>query len=1206
MYLFNEFTNLYPVTRTLRFGLEPVGKTKQFLQKYLEKDKIVEKSYKELKVYFDELHKDFINQALLQTNLDLTQLFEEWILYKSTKDKQKQKPIIDRINIIKLNLRKQLSLQFTLIGNQWKTENQAIKFKKSGIEILFEASILSFLTIKYPLSTDSVKKFDGFYTYFTGFNENRKNYYNSEQDKYTGSGKSTSVITRVLDENIPLYFNNLITISKITEQQVVILISKAKLEEKAKIDFLFRVNTDYCNKLCTQPAIDEFNTLIGSFNKLLNEAKYELKNLDQAENKPIKSLTTLRNIIGFRNTKEAKIRSITNLNEYDFEIDKLMHTATIFTHENSIFSRFFEDIGKEEKWSGFALTPKALEKFARTRTKYTQFASVFGTVKTDKAEGITTFTIKNAKTLDELNFGINQNQIDYKLNTTEFSLLKIIDIIKLYQSNFIKQIEIIRDNLSELKRLREKDLTAKETITISVIKEIADSCIQIQHLIGDFDVKAADYEPDQIVISVLNQLENLNIVSTYNLLRNYLTTISTRASKWKLNFENGQFLGGWDIGIVKNKMGGLLKKDNKYYLYVLLNKNAKQWFDINKIRTLQNEDNFEYFFYKLLSSPAKDLAKKGFQGKNTTKFEAPADLLEIQKRLKSESLSIDSQGEYIRNKFIAYYQKVILMESDWKYFDFKLKKPQDYNSMQEFYTDISNQSYYLETVNIGGSFINSWVESGDALLFEISSKDFKHPERKSKMDLNTHYLLAALNPENTQKIKLNGEAELFYRQKVVEYDETKIYKSKSDKKFVGQKTYRYAKDSLHFHVSVTHNPHAIGTTNKVFNQLLVNKITDSQVAVIGIDRGERNLLYYSVVSNDGVLLDQGSLNSIDNGFDFYNAIIQKKKDRDDARKSWSAISEIKNLKNAYIGAVVHKLVTLMKQHNAVIAMESLNSGFKHSRSYLEESVYDKIEVALATKLQYLTEKNDESVINGLQLVPPIDKTTSISKGSQFGSILFVSPTYTSQTDPVTGWRPHIKFGSKVDEKRNQISKLKSVEYTTLKGFEFEYSEDDYGDSQTGRVWKLKSNIERLNNSKDELGHWHVKKLDLTQEFKELFANQGIKIELDIKTQLDEIVPKLETKALDSFIWLWNKLCQIRNSDKQNDLDAVISPVYPYFDSRAKKSDLPIDADANGAYNIARKGLIMLDKMKEGVEYTKLQITMSEWDQYTLKQNKLLK
>jgi hypothetical protein len=1197
--IFDGFTNLYSVTRTLRFGLEPVGKTKEFLQKYIEKDKIVEKSYKELKVYFDELHKDFIDQALLQTNLDLALLYEEWILYKSTKDKQKQKLILDKINGIKLELRKQLALQFTIVGNQWKIENPDIKFKKNGIEILFEASILALLVIKYPVSTDSVQKFDGFYTYFTGFNENRKNYYNLEQDKYTGSGKSTSVITRVLDENIPLYFNNLITIIKITEQQLSILTSKTQPEDVSKLDFLLKTHISYYNKLCTQTAINEYNTLIGTFNKLLNEAKYELKNLDQVEHKLIKSLTTLRNIIGFRNTKEVKIRSITNQGEYDLELEKLMHTATIFTHENSIFSRFFEDIGKEEKWSGFALTPKALEKFARTKTKYIQFASVFGTVKTDKAEGITTFTIKNAKTLDELNFGINQNQIDYKLNTTEFALLKIIDIIKLYQSNFVKQRDILRDNLFELKNCREKDTLSRETNTISIIKKIADSCIEIQHLVGDFDVKATDYDPDQIVISVLNQLENLNIVSTYNLLRNYLTTISTRASKWKLNFENGQFLGGWDIGIVKNKMGGLLKKDNRYYLCVLLNKNAKQWFNINKIRTLQNEDNFEYFFYKLLSSPAKDLAKKGFQGKNTTKFEAPADLLEIQKRLKSESLSIDSQGEYIRNKFITYYQKVISMESDWSCFNFKLKKPQDYISMQEFYTDISNQSYYLETVNIGGSLINSWVDSGDALLFEISSKDFKHPERKSKMDLNTHYLLAVLNPENTQKIKLNGEAEMFYRQKVIEYDETKIYKSKSDKKFVGQKSYRYARDTLHFHVSVTHNPHATGITSKVFNQLLINKITEKPTAVIGIDRGERNLLYYSVVDSNGVLLAQDSLNSIDNGFDFYNAIIQKKKDRDDARKSWSAISEIKNLKNAYIGAVVHKLVTLMKQYNAVIAMESLNSGFKHSRSYLEESVYDKIEVALATKLQYLTEKNENSILNGLQLVPLIDKTTSISKGSQYGAILFVSPTYTSQTDPVTGWRPHIKFGSKVDEKRNQITKLKSVEYTTLKGFEFEYSEDDYGDSQTGRVWKLKSNIERLNNSKDEMGHWHVKQLDLTQEFKEWFINQGIKIEMDIKTQLDEIVPKLETKALDGFIWLWNKLCQIRNSDKQNDLDAVISPVYPYFDSRDKKSDLPIDADANGAYNIARKGLIILEKMREGIEYSKLQVTMSEWDKYTL-------
>ena len=39
-------------------------------------------------------------------------------------------------------------------------------------------------------------------------------------------------------------------------------------------------------------------------------------------------------------------------------------------------------------------------------------------------------------------------------------------------------------------------------------------------------------------------------------------------------------------------------------------------------------------------------------------------------------------------------------------------------------------------------------------------------------------------------------------------------------------------------------------------------------------------------------------------------------------------------------------------------------------------------------------------------------------------------------------------------------------------------------------------------------------------------------------------------------------------------------MYPFFDSRQVKNEvLPDNGDANGAYNIARKGIILLDKIQ---------------------------
>lgn len=64
--IFNQFTNKYSLSKTLRFELKPVGKTKELLEKnnVFNKDKTIEASYNQAKPYFDKLHQEFINEAL--------------------------------------------------------------------------------------------------------------------------------------------------------------------------------------------------------------------------------------------------------------------------------------------------------------------------------------------------------------------------------------------------------------------------------------------------------------------------------------------------------------------------------------------------------------------------------------------------------------------------------------------------------------------------------------------------------------------------------------------------------------------------------------------------------------------------------------------------------------------------------------------------------------------------------------------------------------------------------------------------------------------------------------------------------------------------------------------------------------------------------------------------------------------------------------
>ena len=84
---------------------------------------------------------------------------------------------------------------------------------------------------------------------------------------------------------------------------------------------------------------------------------------------------------------------------------------------------------------------------------------------------------------------------------------------------------------------------------------------------------------------------------------------------------------------------------------------------------------------------------------------------------------------------------------------------------------------------------------------------------------------------------------------------------------------------------------------------------------------------------------------------------------------------------------------------------------------------------------------------------------------------------------------------------------------------------------------------------------------------------------------------------------------MRNSVTNTNIDYILSPVKDkngnFYDSRKDISTLPKDADANGAYNIARKGLMLIAQIKEAEDLSKLKlapITNAEWLTYVQEKN----
>jgi hypothetical protein len=153
-----------------------------------------------------------------------------------------------------------------------------------------------------------------------------------------------------------------------------------------------------------------------------------------------------------------------------------------------------------------------------------------------------------------------------------------------------------------------------------------------------------------------------------------------------------------------------------------------------------------------------------------------------------------------------------------------------------FYKEVTEQGYSINFTPIKRDYIDAKVNSGELYLFEIYSKDFSRYS-KGTQNLHTLYWKAVFSEENLKDvvIKLNGEAEIFFRKAYID-----------------------------------------------------NKFTHK------------------------------------------------------ARKSWSVVENIKELKSGYLSHIVHQVTQLMIKHNAVVILEDLNFGFKRGRFKIEKQPRNRI------------------------------------------------------------------------------------------------------------------------------------------------------------------------------------------------------------------------------------------------------------------------
>lgn len=1236
---FENFTNLYSISKTLRFELKPIGKTKDNIEKngLIEEDNRRADSYKKVKKIIDEYHKDFIEKSLSSCKLkiesnDKKDSLEEYCeLYKKKDKSESDKNTLKKI--------------------QDQLRNQIVKGFKDREEFknLDKKELITELLPKFldnENKKELVEEFNSWTTYFTGFHENRKNMYSNEE-------KSTAIAYRLIHENLPKHLDNVAIFEKLKTSNVsedfATLSKDLKEELQGKsLEYFFLIES-YA-KLLSQSQIDRYNALIGGKSlednkkiKGLNEYinLYNQKQKDSKDRLP-KLKMLYKQILSDRGALSWLPETFSSDNELLEKIEECRREFT--TNEDGkgsllekikqlIISLDKYDISKiyirndvqitnisQKAFGGYGIIYAGLRNLLKKDTPQK---------KKENNEDYEERLEKLIKALDSIAISTIEEGI------ASLGLENKSSIVDYFKQNIETLFVDIENNYSKVKDLLNieypKDENLKQDkVNVEKIKNYLDSLKALQNYIKPLCGKGNEAEKDEKFYGEFTLLwdEFNKITQLYNMVRNYLTQKPYSEEKIKLNFQNSTLLKGWDLNNEKDYTSVLLRKDGLYYL-AIMNKNHKAVFDVKNTKGKSNGECYEKIEYKQIADAGRDIQNIIKCGNEYRRFTRKLD--ELKKQHIPYIYEIKQKGSYLQgvnfskkdlSVFIDYYKEVA--KAYWDLYNLEFKKTEEYSNWKEFTDHINMQGYKITFRNIAVDYIDSLVEEGKIYLFQIYNKDFS-PHSKGTPNLHTLYWKMLFEGDNLSNVvyQLNGGAEVFFRKKSLPNDKpthpanepiehknklSGYYKSVFPYDLVKDK--RYTVDKYQFHVPITINfkSENINYINDRTNQYIRES---KDLHIIGIDRGERHLLYISVVDLQGNIKYQTSLNVINN-YDYHDKLTEREKERDEERKSWQTIEGIKDLKEGYLSQAIHKICNLMIEYNAIVVLEDLNFGFMRGRQKFEHSVYQKFEKMLIDKLNYLADKKKKpQEIGGLLKAYQLTNQFKSFKelGKQSGFLFYTQAWNTSKIDPVTGFVN--LFDTRYTNKENArkfFSNFEDIRFNKEKNyfeFEFDYNNFTTKAEETRTKWTLCTfgeRIETFRNS-EKNSQWDNKTIDLTNSFKELFEKYGINYS-DLKEQ---IVNQEKKEFFEELLHLLRLTLQMRNSISNTDVDYIISPIADekgnfYLSSKCDES-LPQDADANGAYNIARKGIMIVERIKASKKGEKLDLAISNKDWLKFAQDK---
>ena len=1234
----DNFINRYSISKTLQFRLIPVGDTEVNFsaKKLLEEDQLRADNYKKMKNIIDEYHKKFIDDVLSRPMIiDIKEYAE--LYYKSSKTDKDKKTIA----ALEDTFRKQIASAFTSHSD----------FKKLNKKELFEELLPAFIEGNEEYC-DVLSSFSGFITYFTGFFENRNNMYSAED-------KSTSIAYRCINDNLPKFLDNCRSFEKIRDG----LDSKTIKDYSRLVHELYRdsfdmeleeiFSPDYFGFVLSQHGISIYNQIIGgrSYDKNVKiQGLNELINLHNQKTgdklpklkmlyKQIlsdretlsfipESFTSDDQVLGAVNSGYRSISEILGISEKIFADLSVYDSAGIY-----IKNEYISDISVRitglwsaaaDQWNAFYdsdnLDPKKPPK--NPEKYYEKRKSAYSANKS--------FSIADIQKL------INA------YSETHETLSDDISIIGYYERTVSENIKTIRENYGKAEiLLTEKYDSSKklmnDDISVALIKNLLDSIKELEHIIKQMMGTGKEEYKDEVfygnvqpVYDGLREFDRL-----YDQVRNYVTKKPYSKDKIKLNFQNPQFLNGWDRNKEKDYRSVLLRKGNDYYLVVMDKASNRVFEEYPEAKS----GGWQKINYKLLPGPNKMLPKVFFAASNIELFAPSEEILRIRKNETFKKGANFNKRDC--EKFIDFFKESLDKHEEWRDYGFSFRNTKDYNDIGEFYNDVRMQGYKITYTDISEEYLMDMVSEGKIYLFRIYNKDFSEYS-KGTPNLHTLYLRMVFDERNLNDVvyQLNGGAEMFYRLPSLRTEDTAVHKanepiknknplnknetSKFEYDIIKDRRFTRVQFSLHVPITLNFKSQGMEKCNTDVRKALREC---KENYVIGIDRGERHLLYVCVINGKGQIVEQMSLNTIVNEHngntyktDYHAILDDKEKERQKARKNWTSIENIKDIKEGYISQAVHKICQLVIKYDAVIAMEDLNAGFKNSRVKVEKQVYQKFEKMLIDKLNYLVaDKNGDPERPGglLKAYQLTEKFTSFRKmGKQNGFIFYIPAWLTSKIDPVTGFVDLLKPKyESIEKSKSMISAFDFVRYNSSEDlFEIgiDYSKIGRANISYIKKWTVCTNGERIRTfrNKDKNNEFDSESVILTKEFGKLLKDYDIAFS-DNEDILTKILEQDQADFFRRFTELLRLTLQMRNSITNSDTDYLISPVrdscgtfYCSEDHRnnGENAVLPANADANGAYNIARKAMWCIEQIKaadaDKLDAVRLAIKNEEWLRYT--------